>query len=93
MLIMTDKEHFNLNGNTNTKNCVHWADRNSQAVAIIPVLDSKVIMWCDISGTVLLGLYFFEEATPMGFVVCSVTASRYTAGRKIMSYQNCFSTK
>ena len=39
----------------------------------------RQIVWCRISVTVLISPYLFEEATPMDFVTCSVTASRYTA--------------
>ena len=47
-LLWTDEAHFKLNGNVNAKNCVHWADTNAHAVA--PLFDSKVTVWCDISG-------------------------------------------
>lgn len=78
-ILWTDEAHFTLTGNVNTKNCVHWADTNPHAVAPVPLYDAKVTVWCGIAGTIVLGPYFFEEATPTGFVTCSVTGSRYTA--------------
>ena len=41
-MLWTDKAHFNLNGNVNTKNCVHWEDTNPHAVAPVPLFDAKV---------------------------------------------------
>ena len=73
-ILRTDGTHFNLNGNMNTKNCMRWADTNIHAVAPVPLFDAKVTVWCGISGTILLGPYFFEEATLRGFVTCSVTS-------------------
>ena len=78
-ILWTDEVYFNLNGNVNTKNCVHWADMNSHTVAPVSLFTTKVTVYWSISGTVLLCPYFFEEATPMGFVTRSVTASSYTA--------------
>ena len=76
---MDDETHFNLNCNMNIKICVHWVNMNSHAVAPLPSLDEKVTVWRGITGTVVFGLYFFEKTTPVDFVACYVTASRYTA--------------
>ena len=58
---------------------MHWAVTNPHAVAPVLLFDAKVTAWCSISGIVLFGPYIFEEATPSGFVTCSVIASRCTA--------------
>ena len=41
-MLSTDEANFNLNGNINTKNCVHWADTNPLATALVPLSDTKV---------------------------------------------------
>ena len=68
--------HFNLNGNMNTKNCVHWVDTKLCAIAPVPLFDAKV--WCSITGAVVLVPYYFKEVIPTAFVACSVKASCYT---------------
>ncbi|KFM68220.1 hypothetical protein X975_07877, partial [Stegodyphus mimosarum] len=65
-ILWTDEVHFSLNDNINTKNCVHWAERNPHAVAPVPLCDGKVTVWCGITATVVLGPLLFDEATPTG---------------------------
>lgn len=76
-ILWTDEAHFSLTGNVNTKNCVHWADKNPHDVAPVPLHDAKVTVWCGISSTFVLGPYFFEEVTTTGVKSCSVTSARY----------------
>lgn len=49
---------FSLSWNTNYKNCVPWADKNLQDMASTPLHEAKVIVWCGIASTFVLGLYF-----------------------------------
>ena len=79
--LWTNEAHFNLNGNVNTRNCVHWADTNPHVLAPRHLLDAKVTVWCRISGTILLGPFFFEEATPTDFLTYSVNNFFYSAAK------------
>lgn len=78
-ILWTDRVHFTLTGNVRTQNSVHLADANPHAVATVPLYDVKVTVWRGIAGIVVIGPYFFKEATPTWFVTCSVADSRYTA--------------
>ena len=77
-ILWTDEAHFNLIGNVNIKNFAHWADMNLHAASPVPLFDAKFTMWCGISGTDFLGLYFFEDTTSTGFVTCSARLSVYS---------------
>ena len=63
----------------NTKNCVHWGETNPHAVAPVPIFDAKWTVWCGVTATFVLGPFFFDEMTPTGPAICSVTGSRYAA--------------
>ena len=77
-ILWTDEAHFMLNGNVNSKNCVHWAEQNPHDVVALPLYDAKVTVWCGITSTFILGPYFFEETTVDGRVQsCTVTSDRY----------------
>ena len=82
-IFWTDEAHFDLNSNVNTENCVHWADTNPHAVALASLYVAKLTVWCDISGTVLLGPYFFEETTPTYFVTCFDRLLLYSYAAKL----------
>ena len=76
-ILWTDETHFNFD--VNTKNCVYLTDMNPHTVTQVPLFDAKITMWYGITtGTVVLAPYFFDEATPTGFVICLVTASSST---------------
>lgn len=73
--LWTDEVHFSFTGNINTKNCVHWADKNAHDVEPTPLHEAKVTVWCGITGTFVLGEYFFEEFTSTGMNSCSVSGT------------------
>ena len=40
-ILWTDKAHFKLTGNVNSKYCVHWADKNRHDVFASPLHNEK----------------------------------------------------
>ena len=61
----------------NSKNSVHWADNNSDDVFTSPLYDEKVTVWCGITNTFILGLYFFKRVTDGSLQTCTVTSAHY----------------
>ena len=54
-ILWTDAVHFILTGKVNSKNCVHWAEENTQGVALVPFYNTYVTIWCGVEGTFILG--------------------------------------
>ena len=52
-------------------------DNNPHDVFASPLHDQKVIVWCGITGTFVLGPYFFEEIIDGGLQTCTVTFFDY----------------
>lgn len=76
-ILWTDEAHFTLSGSVNSKNCVHWAEKNPHEIFASPLHEAKVTVWCGITGSFVIGPYFFEEVTPKGLKTCSITSQRY----------------
>ena len=47
----------------NTKNCDHWINKTSHDVALVPLHEARVIVWCSITNIFDLGSYFFEKVS------------------------------
>ena len=74
-ILWSDKAHFTLTGNVNSKNCVHWADKNPHVVFATLLHDENV--WCGTTVTFILGPYFFEEVVDGDQHTCTITLSRH----------------
>ena len=57
--LSTDEARFTLSGKMNSKSCTHWADNNPHNVFASPLHDEKVTVYCGITSTFILSLYFF----------------------------------
>nr|CAH7747803.1 unnamed protein product [Callosobruchus chinensis] len=73
-LIMSDEDHFHLNGFVNTQNCKIWSTQNPRAIHQHPQHPVKCTVWCAVTSQRIIGPYFFE--TDDGNAV-TVTAERY----------------
>ena len=74
-ILWTDEEHFFLIRSVNTKNYIHWADKNPHHVVPVPLHESKMTVWCGITNTFVFG--FFDEVTFRSIKSCSVTSDWY----------------
>ena len=66
-----------LTGNVKSKYRVRWADSNPPDVFASPLHDEKLAVWCGITGTFILGPYFFEKVTDSDLQTCTVMSARY----------------
>ena len=74
-ILWTDEAHFKLTGNVNSKNCVHFADKNRHNVFASPLHNEKGL--CGITSTFILGPYFFEEVADGDLQTWTVKSARY----------------
>jgi hypothetical protein len=56
-----DKANFHLCGNVNSRNCRYWATENPRDIHQKPLHSEKVIIWCGIAASGVIGPYFFED--------------------------------
>lgn len=61
ILFMSDEAHFHLNGTVNQQNCRYWASENPKILHERPLHSPKVTVWCAVTGTVIIGPYFFLD--------------------------------
>ena len=76
-ILSTDKAHYMLIVNLNSKYCVQCADNNPHDAFTSSLHDKKVTTWCGITRTFILGTYFFEEVTDGDLQTCTITTVRY----------------
>lgn len=74
ILFMSDEAHFHLNGMVNQQNCRYWASENPKLMHETPLHSPKVTVWCAVTGTDVIGPYFFQDDN--GNTV-TVTSERY----------------
>ena len=60
-LLMTDEANFHLCGYVNTQNCRYWASQNPQELFERPLHSEKVVVWCGLTSSGIIGPYFFED--------------------------------
>ena len=75
-LIMGDEAHFQLNGIVNRQNTRLWGTTNPRIIPERQLHLLKVIVWCGITSTRVIGPYFFEDED--GKTV-TVNSERYRA--------------
>ena len=60
-LIMSDEEHFSLNGGVIKQSCRFYSTENPQLIDEQPLYDQKVTVWCAVCANMIIGPYFFED--------------------------------
>jgi hypothetical protein len=61
VVMMSDEEHFHLNGFVNKQNCRFRSAVKPREVHQRPLHNSKVTVWCGVSKLGIVGPYLFEE--------------------------------
>ncbi|KAJ4433000.1 hypothetical protein ANN_15257 [Periplaneta americana] len=59
--LMSDEAHFHLSGFVNKQNFRYWSENQLMKVHKQSLRSEKVTVWCDVSASVIIGPYFFEE--------------------------------
>lgn len=72
-ILWSDKNHFHF---SSTYNCRIWDTENRLASKRFHS-NQNVSVWCKFTATLILGPFFFEEATRNGHVTCIMTANRF----------------
>jgi hypothetical protein len=57
---MMDEANFHLCGNVNSQNCRYWATENPRDIHQKPLHFEKVIVWCSVASSGVIGPYFFK---------------------------------
>lgn len=60
-IFFSDEAHFHLEGYVNKHNCRYWAPNNPKQKHQRQLHSPKVTVWCAISGSGIIGPYFFEN--------------------------------
>ena len=58
--LRADEAHFYLTGYINMQNCRIWATENPLKTQPAPLHPAKVIVWCRLTASFIIGPYFFE---------------------------------
>ena len=61
ILVMSDEAHFNVNGIVNQQNCRYWTLENPRQLHAKPLHYPKVIVWCAVGNSAVIGFYFLED--------------------------------
>ena len=61
VLMMSDEAHYHLNGYVNKQNFRYWATTNPRELHEKPLHSPKVTVWCGVTGTEVVGPYFFRK--------------------------------
>ena len=60
-LIMSDEDHFHLNGHVNKQNCRIWGTQNPRIIVEQQMHPLRCTVWCGITSEKIIGPYFFEN--------------------------------
>lgn len=72
--MMSDEEHFHLNGDINRQNLRYWPSENLRIVHEKPLHSERVTVWCATTPFGITAPYFYEDEN--GSTV-TVNAERY----------------
>lgn len=70
-LFMSDEANFFLSGYVNKQNYRYWADENPRIFHQRPQWSSKVVVWCAVGMSGIIGPYFFEDEDGRALTVYS----------------------
>ena len=60
-VIMSDESNFHLSGYVNKQNFRFWSSQNPRETHSVPLHSEKVVVWCAVTATDVIGPYFFED--------------------------------
>ncbi|GFY36874.1 transposable element Tc3 transposase [Trichonephila clavipes] len=60
-ILLSDEEHFWLNGYVNKQNCRIWSEANPQVYVETPLHPEKLTVWCALWAGGIIGPYFFKN--------------------------------
>ncbi|XP_075910722.1 uncharacterized protein LOC142906541 isoform X3 [Petromyzon marinus] len=66
LVAFSDEATFHISGHVNKHNCVFWGTENPRVVREHELDSPKVNVWCAVTGTGVVGPYFFENTTING---------------------------
>ena len=64
-----------------------WAKEKPFATSSVPMHSPKVTVWCGVTDSWMLGIYFYEDIGPVGPVICTVNGNRYASFFEDRLYQ------
>ncbi|UYV79914.1 hypothetical protein LAZ67_18001034 [Cordylochernes scorpioides] len=74
---ITNKAHFSLNGEVNTRSSRIWATENPRILKEIPLHQPRVTVWCGFTSSSIIGPFFKEEIYGRTFDTVFVTGEHY----------------
>ena len=72
-VLMTDEANFHLHGNVSSQNCCYWATENPHNIHQKPLHCKKVIVWCGVASSGVIGPCFFEDKAGRAVTVNSAS--------------------
>lgn len=88
-IFFSDEAHFHLDGYVNKQNYRYWAPNNPHNKHSKSLHTQKVTVWCAISGSSIIGPYFFEDAVGRSVTVSSVNYCEMIQNFFLPRLQNC----
>ncbi len=60
-IMFGDKAHFDLHGNVNKQNVRYYTETNPNIIQEKPLHSLLVMVWCNVSGHIIIERYFSED--------------------------------